>query len=95
MKIRIKGNSIRYRLTKTEVETFCKTGSYKETTNFGNSVFTYQLKAKKELMYLRLLLRKTPLHYTLPIRNGLDGRHRIGLVSVVPWTYPMESNFPC
>ncbi|SFC44268.1 hypothetical protein SAMN04487891_11154 [Flagellimonas taeanensis] len=47
MKIRIKGNSIRYRLTKTEVETFCKTGSYKETTDFGNSVFTYMLKAKK------------------------------------------------
>lgn len=47
MKIRIKGNSIRYRLTKTEVETFCKTGSYEETTSFGNSVFTYQLKTKK------------------------------------------------
>lgn len=47
MKIRIKGNSIRYRLTKTEVETFCKTGSYQETTDFGTSVFTYVLKAKK------------------------------------------------
>ncbi|MBO0323752.1 hypothetical protein J0X14_15690 [Muricauda sp. CAU 1633] len=47
MKIRIKGNSIRYRLTKTEVETFCKTGLFKETTDFGNSVFTYVLKAKK------------------------------------------------
>ncbi len=47
MKIRIKGNSIRYRLTKTEVETFSKTGSYQETTDFGNNVFTYVLKAKK------------------------------------------------
>ncbi|MDF0716387.1 hypothetical protein PY092_09525 [Muricauda sp. 334s03] len=47
MKIRIKNNSIRYRLTKTEVETFCKTGVYKETTDFGHSVFTYVLKAKK------------------------------------------------
>ena len=45
MKIRIKGNSIRYRLTKTEVETFCKDGFYEETTDFGNELFTYQLKA--------------------------------------------------
>lgn len=47
MKIRIKGNSIRYRLTKTEVETFCKTGMFKENTDFGHSVFSYVLKAKK------------------------------------------------
>lgn len=47
MKIRIKGNSIRYRLTRTEVETFCRTGAYKETTDFGHSMFTYVLKAKK------------------------------------------------
>lgn len=47
MKIRIKGNSIRYRLTKTEVETFCETGSFKETTDFGNAVFTYRLMVKK------------------------------------------------
>lgn len=47
MKIRIKGNSIRYRLTKTEVETFCETGSIKETTTFGNALFTYKLMAKK------------------------------------------------
>jgi len=45
MKIRIKGNSIRYRLTKTEVETFCKTGYCVETTDFGNTIFTYALKA--------------------------------------------------
>ncbi len=41
MKIRIKGNSIRYRLTKSEVQTFCETGFFKETTAFGNRVFTY------------------------------------------------------
>ncbi|AZQ60582.1 hypothetical protein EJ994_10640 [Maribacter sp. MJ134] len=47
MKIRIRGNSIRYRLTKSEVETFCATGRYEESTNFGNSVFTYVLEAKE------------------------------------------------
>jgi len=47
MKIRIRGNSIRYRLTKSEVEQFTSTGRYVETTNFGNSVFTYALESKK------------------------------------------------
>lgn len=47
MKIRIKGNFVRYRLTKTEVETFCKTGFYHEKTDFGGAVFMYALRAKK------------------------------------------------
>lgn len=46
MKIRIKGNSIRYRLTKSEVETFCKTGFFEESTDFDNVTFKYALKAK-------------------------------------------------
>lgn len=47
MKIRIKGDSIRYRLTKTEVETFCNEGIYSETTHIGANVFQYVLKAKE------------------------------------------------
>lgn len=47
MKIRIKGNSIRYRLTKSEVEKFCNTGSYEEITDFGHSKFKYCLKSKE------------------------------------------------
>lgn len=39
MKIRIKGNSIRYRLTKTEVETFSKVGFYEEKTEFKDHIF--------------------------------------------------------
>lgn len=49
MKIRIKGNSIRLRLTKTEVETFCKTGRFEEQTHFGASTFTYALQSKQNL----------------------------------------------
>lgn len=46
MKIRIKGNSVRLRLTKTEVDTFSKTGSCTETIQFGDSTLTYQLRSK-------------------------------------------------
>lgn len=35
MKIRIRGNSIRFRLTRGDVDTFGKTGKVKGTINFG------------------------------------------------------------
>ena len=47
MKIRIKGDTIRYRLTKTEVETLCNKGYIEEITHFGNQVFKYALQSKK------------------------------------------------
>ena len=47
MKIRIRGNSIRFRLTKSEVDTFCQQGFIEATTDFGDSVFKYALKSKK------------------------------------------------
>jgi 3-methyladenine DNA glycosylase Mpg len=43
MKIRIKGNSLRYRLTKTDVERFAEEGYLEEQTVFGNGVLTYAL----------------------------------------------------
>ena len=46
MKIRIKGNSVRLRLTKPEVETFCKEGRYEESTVFGSKPLTYVLEGK-------------------------------------------------
>jgi len=83
MKIRIKGNSIRYRLTKTEVETFCKTGLYKETTDFGHSVFSYVLKAKKGIDSLEAsfgentitlyLTEKKQLEWAASDRVGFSG----------------------
>ncbi len=43
MKIRIRGNSIRLRLTKSEVEQFGKDGKVTERTNLGSSAFVYKL----------------------------------------------------
>ena len=43
MKIRIKGNSLRIRLSRTEVDNFGKTGYLEEKTEFGNSTFVYAL----------------------------------------------------
>lgn len=46
MKIRIKGDSVRLRLTKKEVEVFCKKGLYEEKTQFPQKIFTYSLQKK-------------------------------------------------
>ncbi|MBK7856960.1 MAG: Hsp20/alpha crystallin family protein [Bacteroidetes bacterium] len=43
MKIRIKGNTIRLRLSKSEVAFFEKEKQISEETNFGNSTLIYQL----------------------------------------------------
>ena len=47
MKVRIKGNSIRYRLTKTEIANFGKQGWLEEMTEFLNGPsFHYRLERK-------------------------------------------------
>jgi len=46
MKIRIKGNTIRFRLTKTEVGTLCKEGYIEEITDFGGHSFRYAVETK-------------------------------------------------
>ena len=50
MKIRIKGNSVRYRLSQTDVRTLADTGRVAETTQFGptaGQVFSYALEARQ------------------------------------------------
>lgn len=48
MKIRIKGNSIRYRMSKTEVAQFIKTGYLEEAVDFGAQKLIYALKKHDE-----------------------------------------------
>lgn len=43
MKIRIKGNSLRYRLTKPDIEYFSNNGYIEECICFGNQKLTYAL----------------------------------------------------
>jgi hypothetical protein len=48
MKLRIKGNSIRYRLTKTDIDTFGKDGYLEERTEIGMDTFVYALQRSDE-----------------------------------------------
>ncbi|WP_435624283.1 DUF7009 family protein [Flagellimonas sp.] len=48
MKIRIRGNSVRFRLTRSEVDELCKKGCVEEKTEFNESPFSYVVKASEE-----------------------------------------------
>jgi len=48
MKLRIKGNSLRIRLTKTEVSTLAATGYLEEQTLFADNKFVYVLQSVDE-----------------------------------------------
>lgn len=47
MKLRIKGNSIRIRLSRTEVSNLAHKGYIEEFTDFGNNALTYALQSKE------------------------------------------------
>lgn len=53
MKIRIKGSSVRYRLSRSEVEMFCRTGYISEKTEFNGKTFTYGLQAREGIKNLQ------------------------------------------
>ncbi len=53
MKIRIKGNSIRLRVTQTEVLDFAKLGVLQETTELPGESLVYRLQRSKSLQYMK------------------------------------------
>lgn len=49
MKIRINGDSVRLRLTQTDIRNLGLQGNVQEQTNFGNSIFSYRLQSNAEV----------------------------------------------
>jgi len=49
MKIRIKGNSLRYRLTKSDIEHFTKDGYIEEAISFGTQKLVYALQSYQKV----------------------------------------------
>lgn len=83
MKIRIKGNSVRYRLTKTDVDLFYKNQYLQDSTNFSNRKLIYRLEAT-ERDGLKASFIDDTITVTVPIiklaelahtdRVGFDGK---------------------
>ena len=69
MKIRIRGNSVRFRLTKTEVETFSRTGFYAQETEFHTKTFNYALRATDKVNDLQAEFVEDTITMFLPEKD--------------------------
>ncbi len=66
MKLRIKGNSLRIRLNKTEVNLISTTGYLEEETLFGNNRFVYALQQIDEGNALKAALEENKMIMFVP-----------------------------
>lgn len=66
MKIRIQGNSIRYRLTRSEVSALQEKGFFEEHTRFNGLNFGYCVMAKEGITGLQAEFQKNTITLFLP-----------------------------
>lgn len=104
MKIRIKGNFVRYRLTQSEVKTLAETGYLEEETIFGTGQkFGYTLEVKEEILGLQASFENGQITMFIPAdfaENWFD-EERVGFeneVEVAPGVslkLLLEKDFVC
>lgn len=70
MKIRIKGNSVRFRLTKSEVETLALNEEIFETTNFGKTKFSYGVVLNTSIDDLQIKYHENFMILEVPYKKG-------------------------
>jgi len=97
MKIRIKGNSLRYRLTKSDVNTFVNNGYIQETTSFGDQLLIYALK-KADASHLTAEFKNNQITVLMP-DTMVDEWHTTDIVGFESNTTPLyllvEKDFVC
>lgn len=94
---------MRYRLTRAEVEAFCKTGNIEEETVFPSGVFRYILRAEENLSEPTADLRAGAVTVSLPAsaREGWLEDTRVGYSNSADWNDPgalsilVEKDFAC
>ncbi|MBK7374129.1 MAG: hypothetical protein KTQ13_01515 [Ferruginibacter sp.] len=86
MKLRIKGNSVRIRLTKTEVNTIATTGYLEEETVFGNNKFAYALQKVEEGNELSAAFDGNKMTMFVPaaLTNGWPANKVVGFEASMP-----------
>ena len=97
MKIRIKGNSLRYRLTKTDVEQFNRDGYIEETTAFGAQLFKYALqRSNAETLSASFDNNTITMYMPATMANQWTGTDRVGYESNINSLYLLiEKDFKC
>lgn len=86
MKLRIKGNSIRIRLTKTEVSTIATTGYLEEETLFVNNKLMYALQRVDEGNELTATFKENKITLYVPssLTNDWPTNNIIGFEANMP-----------
>ena len=103
MKIRMKGNSIRLRLTRPEVAQFCQEGTLTERVEIGAATFSYTLLAKAGLETLEASYAEDILTIYMPkdITETWAHNDRVGHDNGVAWdngtelALLVEKDFTC
>ena len=80
MKIRIKGNSVRFRLTKKEVESVCEKGLFREKTQFNEAHFVYAVTASDKHDHLHASFLNLGIILFVPkhLVKGWDTNDEVG-----------------
>ena len=88
MKLRIKGNSIRIRLTRTEVEKFVNTGYLEEQTSFLENKFIYALQSMNDINEMAASFGQNKISIFVPANLLVDWPQNdvIGFNSNMPLT---------
>ncbi|WP_342645428.1 hypothetical protein [Mucilaginibacter sp. CSA2-8R] len=97
MKIRIKGNSLRYRLTRSEVEKFGRDGYLEEITDFGCAQLIYALKATaSDELWVNFEQNKITFFMPATMRKEWLNTDRVGFDYRTPHFYLLiEKDFQC
>ncbi|SIQ17870.1 DUF7009 family protein [Maribacter ulvicola] len=70
MKIRIKGDSIRFRLTQSEVKSLSENGQIYDSTNFGTIKFSYGVVLKRDVNQLHISFTNNSIILEMPETIG-------------------------
>ena len=103
MKIRIRGNSVRLRLTQSEVKTLCEQGVYSERTEFNGRNLTYTAKGAKGIARLQAYFNGDEITLRIPSDQltGWDENSTVGFYNEMPLqhggslTLQVEKDFAC
>ncbi|MBO9151229.1 DUF7009 family protein [Chitinophaga sp. GCM10012297] len=86
MKIRIRGNSIRYRLDQADVAAVQETGKVEEHTQIGAKALHFCIRSRGDLAAPAIQLENAGLHLGIPVNmlDGLLGTEETGIQFSIP-----------
>jgi len=103
MKIRMKDNSIRFRLTKSEVTSFCDKGFYKSETQLVNKSLIYILNSSEDVDNLTASFQENTISVIMPnsLKEEWSNSDKVGfknevqLPNGVSLLIKVEKDFVC